>query len=457
MKTAREPSVSDADDTGMVRRFAHVLPLAFITYGLAYLDRANYGSAESRLSASLQLSPRMGPIVLSSFFLGYCLFQIPAAIYATKRNVKWLVFWALLFWGALSGFTGVVRNVKLLITVRILLGAVEGVVLPAMLIHLTRWFTRGERSRSNSLLMLTNPVAMLTASSLSGVLIQYFDNHPVGKYVGWQMMFMMEGLPSMIWAFFWLMLANEKPADARWLSPKEAVAVQAALDAEQRTIPSMRNYWTAFADWRVITLALMFMCFGAASYGFSMWLPGIVNDGTKELPAVAGHLTAVPYLIAIFTSLGVAWLSDRKLRRKRYVLGSMVIGGLAYCLSCAAGPGNFFIVFLGLIVVGSCIYTPTSPLWAWMAEMLPRNVAGEAMALVNSFGALGAFMGSMVFGLLKNQYHAYGPSFLFGAGCFAAAGLLTGLVRSQPSLAPSEVASLAAMPIIPSVETVGEA
>jgi len=118
-------SYSTTEQTRTTSRFARVMPLAFITYGLAYLDRVNHASAEKGLSSSLNLSPQMGPVVLSSFFIGYCLFQIPGAMYAAHRSVKWLVFWALILWGGLSGLTGVIRNVPLLITDRILLGAVE--------------------------------------------------------------------------------------------------------------------------------------------------------------------------------------------------------------------------------------------------------------------------------------------------------------------------------------------
>jgi sugar phosphate permease len=429
-------AISTSDATRAVGRFARVMPLAFITYGLAYLDRVNYASAEPGLSGSLHLSANMGPIVLSSFFLGYCLFQIPGAIYASRRSVKRLIFWALLLWGILSGLTGVIRTVPLLIADRILLGAVEGVVLPAMLIYLTRWFTRPERSRANSLLMLTNPVTMATASALCGVLIQYFDSHPRGPYVGWQMMFIVEGLPSLLWAFGWWWLADERPTDAAWLLPAQAAAVQAALDQEQQTIGPVRGYVQAFGDWNVIKLSAMFTCFCSASYGLMMWLPGIVAEGARQRPAAAGFLTSLPYDIAIFSMLTVAWLSDRSLRRKRYVVGSMVVGCLAFCVSYVAGPQNFLLAFLGLIVVGSCIYTPTAPLWAWMAEMLPRNVAGESMALVNSFGAFGGFLGSMIVGLLKNHYHSNGAAFMFQAICFAAAGLLAASARSRDQGTP---------------------
>lgn len=423
---------ASADDTAMVARFARVLPLAFVTYGLAFLDRVNYASAEPAMSRALNLSPRMGPTISAVFFLGYCLFQIPGAIYAARRSVKRLIFWALILWGGLSMLTGVIRSVPLLIADRILLGAVEGVVLPAMLIYLTRWFTRGERSRSNSILMLTNPVTVATAAALSGVLIQFFDDHRVAGLHGWQMMFVLEGLPSVIWAFLWLMLADENPTEASWLSVNEREAMQRKLDDEQREIGVVRGYLAAFSDVRVVKLAIVFACFCSASYGLVMWLPGIVAEGTRQRPAAAGLLTSLPYVLAIFSMLAVAWASDRALRRKPFVVGSMALGCAAFCLAMIAGRDHFLIAFMGLIVVGSCNYMPVAPIWAWMAEMLPQNVVGESMALVNSFGAFGGFVGTIGVGLLKNKFHTNEAAFMFQAGCFAAAGLLAAITGSPP-------------------------
>jgi sugar phosphate permease len=116
----------------------------------------------------------------------------------------------------------------------------------------------------------------------------------------------------------------------------------------------------------------------------------------------------------------------------------MFVGCAAFCLSYIAGPEHFLIAFLGLIVVGSCVYTPTAPLWAWMAEILPRNVAGESMAMVNACGAFGGFIGSIGVGLLKSHFHSNGAAFLFQAGCFALAGLLT-LAAGRDALAPAKV------------------
>jgi sugar phosphate permease len=432
-QTLPDIATPSSDTTRAAMRFARVMPLAFISYGLAYLDRVNYASAEKGLSGALHLSPRMGPFVMASFFLGYCLFQIPGAMYASKRTVKWLIFWALILWGGLSAATGVIDNVPLLIADRLLLGVVEGVVLPAMLIHLTRWFTRRERSRANALLLLTNPVVMFIAMALCGFLIDFFDHHRVGSYAGWQMMFILEGLPSIIWAFFWLKLADERPSEAKWLTAREAAAMQTQLDREQVGIKHVTHYWAAFSDIRVIFLSGMFLCFCSASYGLMMWLPGIVSEGTKQRPAISGLVSAIPYLIAIVTMLLVSWASDVTMQRKPYVFGSMLVGCAAFITSCIAGPDHFLIAFVGLTIAASCMYTPTGPLWAWMAEILPRNVAGEAMALVNSSGAFGGFIGITAVGWLKGQFHANGPAFVFQASCLACAALLAGMAALVPA------------------------
>lgn len=430
------------------------MPLAFVNYALAYLDRVNFGYAQrgGAMSATLHLSPNMGPFLSSSFFIGYCLLQIPSAMFAAKRQkVKWFIFWALLLWGCLSGLTGIITSVPLLIALRISLGAVEGIVLPVMLIYLTKWFTRPERSRSNAILMLANPVTMTVASAVCLTLITYFNSHRIGGFEGWQMMFIIEGLPSIVWAFIWLRLADETPADARWMTPREATTVVAMLDKEQRTIPKMGNFWTAFLNPSVLLIAGMFMCLNAASYGMSMWLPVIVEKGALlvyhspaavswglTLAATAGLLTTVPYFISIFTSLGVAWMSDRSLRRKRYVVGSMFVGSAAYILAYIAVAHvhaeleSFLIAFLGLIVAGSCIYTPTAPNWAWLAEILPRNVVGESMALVNTFGALGGLLGTNLVGMLVAHLHSNNAAFVFLACAFGMAGVLGSLVRSVP-------------------------
>ena len=159
-------------------RWYRLIPVAFITYSLAYLDRANFGfGAAGGMAEDLKITGAMSSLLGSLFFLGYFFFQIPGALYAANKSAKKLIFWSLILWGALATATGMLSDVRLLIVIRFMLGVVESAVMPAMLILLSRWFTKSERSRANTFLILGNPATILWMSILSGYLIQA---------VGWQ-------------------------------------------------------------------------------------------------------------------------------------------------------------------------------------------------------------------------------------------------------------------------------
>src|SRR5688572_25156755 len=207
-------------------RWYRLIPVAFITYSLAYLDRANFGfAAAGEMAKDLQITPAISSLLGSLFFLGYFFFQIPGAHYAAKKSAKKLIFWSLILWGALAAATGMVSNIGLLIVIRFMLGVVESAVMPAMLILLTRWFTKAERSRANTFLILGNPATILWMSIVSGYLIDS---------VGWRWMFILEGIPAIIWAFFWWRLVDDKPKDAKWLSDEEKMALDQQLQKEQQ-------------------------------------------------------------------------------------------------------------------------------------------------------------------------------------------------------------------------------
>lgn len=425
-------SPTTADPTRVAARFARVLPLAFVTYALAYLDRVNYGYAEAKgLSETLHINTQLSSLLGATFFIGYTLFQIPGANYAANRSAKKLCFWAMVLWGALSAIQGLLPSVWMLFIARFLLGAVESVIFPAMLVFLTHWFTKREKSRANTLLIVGNPLTMACGSVISGHLIYQFDKHPFFHLAGWQMMFVLEGIPSILWAIVWWFAADDFPAQAPWLEPQHARAVQEKLDEEQKGLPAMRDYWAAFQDPRVLMLSAMYFCWSIGTYGFVFWLPKVVKDGSGLDIKITGWLTSLPYFLAIATMLVVSYWSDRLLNRKSFIWPAMIIGGLAFAMAAFVGASHFWWAFAALLFAGASVYTPCGPLWAFIAEMVPRNVVGESMALVNSAGAVGGFVGSYAVGFLVGHFHRNGPSFLFMAGSLVLAGLITMTVRSS--------------------------
>ena len=401
-------------------RWVRLVPVAFITYSLAYVDRANYsiGSAGG-LGKDLGISGEQDALLGALFFLGYFLFQIPGAWYAEQRSAKRLMFWSLLVWGVLASLTGVIRDIHLLYLDRLLLGVAESVVLPGMVIFLSHWFTRAERSRANAFLILGNPVTVLWMSIVSGYLVHA---------VGWRGMFIAEGIPAIVWAFCWWRLVQDRPAQAAWLDPAEREAVEARLREEQQALKPVRNYAEAFRTPMVILLAAQYFCWSVGVYGFVIWLPSMLKSGRSIGIVEIGWLSASPYLLATLLMVAVSYFSDRLGRRRVFVWPFLVVGAVAFLGSYLLGRASFWPGFALLVAAGGAMYAPYGPFFAWIADVLPRNVAGGAIALINSFGALGSFVGSYAVGWMNAATGGPDLSYLTMAGALLVSGLLTLMV-----------------------------
>ncbi|MEG9434887.1 MFS transporter [Edaphobacter sp. HDX4] len=411
----------------MKRRWTYVLPAAFITYSLAYLDRANYGfGAAAGLATTLHITGSQTSLLGALFFLGYFTFQIPGASFARKRSARWLIFFALILWGTLAALTGVIRHFWLLALDRFLLGVAESVIFPAMLLLLTRWFTREERSRANSILILGNPITVLWMSAITGYLIQAF---------GWQKTFILEGLPSVLWALAWIFLVRDKPDEAGWLDPQAAETLEHTLAQEQTSIDPVESVRHALLRSDVLLLSLQYFAWSVGVYGFVLWLPTIVRRGSSLSMGQTGLLSAVPYLAAIVLMIIVSYLSDKSLRRQDLVWPFLLLSGLGMLGSFLLADISFAGAFVCLVIAGGCMYAPYGPFFAIIPERLPKNVTAEVLALINSCGALGAFAGSYLVGLLEALTHSSRPGFLLmSLSLICSAFLILALPKTAPSL-----------------------
>jgi sugar phosphate permease len=400
-----------------MKRWYRLIPVAFFTYSLAYLDRANFGfAAAGGMAKDLNITAAMSSLLGSLFFLGYFFFQIPGALYAAKKSAKKLIFWSLILWGALAMATGMIGNVNALIGIRFMLGVVESAVMPSMLVFLSRWFTKSERSRANTFLILGNPATILWMSILSGYLIDS---------VGWRWMFILEGLPAIIWAFLWWRLVVDKPGDAKWLTDDEKNDLQEQLDAEQQSIKPVKNYAVALRSRIVILLCLQYALWCIGVYGFVMWLPSIINAAPDSDIVKTGWLASVPYLLAIIGMLTASYFSDKTLKRKSFIWPFLLIGSLAFYGSYLIGPSHFWLSYILLVIAGGAMYAPYGPFFAVITEVLPRNVSAGAIAMINSLGALGSFVGAYIVGYLNGTTGGFGASYIFMAGSLFLSAILT--------------------------------
>nr|WP_294548323.1 MFS transporter [uncultured Rhodopila sp.] len=406
-----------ADRQRYSSRWARLIPIAFITYSLAYVDRANYSfGAAGGMATDLLITPEAASLLGALFFLGYFFFQVPAAYYAQKYSAKRLIFWSLILWGIFAAATGLLTDIRMLYADRFALGVMESVVLPGMLIFLSHWFTKAERSRANTFLILGNPITVLWMSVVSGYLVQAF---------GWRGMFIIEGAPPILWAFVWRRMVEDWPSEAKWLDPAEREPLERKLDEEQRAFKPVKNYAAAFRTPSVILLAMQYFCWSIGVYGFVIWLPSILKTGSGLSIVSVGWLAAGPYLAAAILMVATSFFSDRRGERKVFVWPCLLIGAIAFYGSYLLGESNYWLSYGLLVLAGGAMYAPYGPYFAMIAEMLPRNVAGGAIALINCCGALGSFVGSYVVGWLNGVTGASSASFGFMAIALLVGALLT--------------------------------
>lgn len=398
-------------------RWYRLIPIAFITYSLAYLDRANFGfAAAGGMAKDLNITAATSALLGSLFFLGYFFFQIPGALYAANKSAKKLIFWSLILWGFLAMATGMINNINALIAIRFMLGVVESAVMPAMLILLSRWFTKSERSRANTFLILGNPATMLWMSILSGYLVQS---------LGWRWMFILEGLPAIIWAFFWWFLVDDKPKNAKWLAEDQKQKLEQKLHEEQQIIKPVKNYAVAFKSKVVILLCLQYALWSIGVYGFVIWLPDIIKKAGNLSMVNTGWLSSLPYLLAIILMLTASYFSDKTLKRKIFVWPFLLIGAVAFYGSYLAGTTNFWLSFILLVIAGGAMYAPYGPFFAVITEVLPGNVSGGAIALINSFGALGSFLGAYIVKYLNDITGGFDASYIFMSVALLLSAIIT--------------------------------
>ncbi len=404
-------------------RWYRIIPIAFITYSLAYLDRANFGfAAAGGMNEDLHITKSMSSLLGSLFFLGYFFFQIPGAHYASHKSAKKLIFISLILWGGLATATGMVSNVNSLIIIRFMLGVVESAVMPSMLILLSHWFTKQERSRANTFLILGNPVTVLWMSVVSGYLIDS---------LGWRWMFILQGAPGILWAFVWWKMIDETPKEAKWLTVQEKTAIEEQLMKEQQGIKPVKNYGQAFRSKAVILLCLHYFMWSLGVYGFVMWLPSIIKSSPQMDIVTTGWLSAVPYIVAILGMLGASYFADRTLNRKLFIWPFLIIASVALFGNYLLKDADFWWSYSLLVITGGALYAPYGPFFALITELLPKNVAGGAIGLVNSMGALGSFIGAYMVGYLSSLTGNFNASYILMSVAVLFSALLT-LVITKP-------------------------
>jgi MFS family permease len=383
------------------RRWLRLIPPATLVYIIAYVDRVNIGFAiAGGMTEDLRITASIAGLAAGIFFFGYLFLQIPGGHIAERGSAKKFIAATILAWGSISVATGFVTSETQLLVLRFLLGVAEGGVYPAMLVIISHWFPRNEHARANSVFIMGLPIASIITGPISGWLIAEW---------GWRQVFIVEGLLSVLLLAIWWPLIDDRPQEAKWISPEERdylISQLAQEHAAQRAAVKVESrYRDVVFDPNVWKLTVFLFCYLIGVLGFTIWLPTILKSLMNTGMAAVGLLSAVPYIATIVGMNVASWLSDRTMNRRLFI--ALPALGFALCFFCAtAFRAQPWVSYGFLIGCGFFMHGFSGSFWTIPRILLPSHIAGGAMGMINGLGNLGGFFGPFLVGWLTTQTHS---------------------------------------------------
>jgi MFS family permease len=399
-----------------------LLPLLVLSFVISYVDRTNVGFAALTMNRDLGLSATAFGWGAGVLFFGYCFFEVPSNLALYHYGARRWIARIMITWGLIAAATAWVNGPWSFYLMRFLLGLAEAGFTPGVMYFFFAWYPVEYRSRVLSVFQMSVPLASLISGPLSSAILP-LDG--VGGFAGWQWIFLIEGLPAIVLGFVVLFCLADTPQEATWLAADEKQLVVAILAAEKRDRP-VRHFWAALSDSRVLILAGIQFGFTIGSYAVGIWLPLILKQHQLSNIAI-GYVAAIPYLFGCLATLIWSWQVDKSGRRT----GNLAIA----CLIGAAGL-VFSIVFdslvLGLVGLSIALVGITSArgiFWSIPPRFLTGIGAAAGLALINSVGTFGGFVGPVTMGWLKDLTGSFNSGLAAMAGLIAASAVLTWVLR----------------------------
>ena len=391
--------VPDINAALLYRRIVwRLVPFLFLGYLCAYLDRVNVGFAKLQMAEDLAFSETVYGLGAGIFFIGYFLFEVPSNLLLHRIGARRCLARIMILWGLISTAMSLVDDARSFYILRFLLGVAEAGFFPGVILYLTYWFPAGLRGRVTALFATAVAVPSVVGAPLSGAIMAHFHGH--AALDGWQWLFIIEGLPSVCMGFLALIVLDDSPAQARWLSPHEREFVMNAVVAEQRAVPH-HGLLAGFRTPAVWGLSLVYFSFVLGLYGLNFWLPTMVKElGYTDLVEI-GFISAIPFGTAGVVMVLVARRADLRNERRWHMVIPALLGAAG--LLGSVGLANHPVWAVVALTVGACGVLSTIPqTWSIATALLGGSAAAAGIAIINSVGNLSGFAGPYAIGWLKD-------------------------------------------------------
>ena len=419
-----------------------VIPFLILLYFFAFLDRVNVGFAALTMNKAIGLTAYTFGWGAGIFFIGYFLFEIPSNIILAKIGARVWIARILISWGLVSACTALVRGPFSFMLVRFILGVAEAGFFPGVILYLTYWFPARYRAQMIGLFFAANPISTALGSPVSGLILG-LDG--LLGLAGWQWLFIIEGVPSVLLGFVTLGYLTDRPGQADWLSGEERdwLVNELAKEKAEREARYKFNLWQALTNGYVLVLGFMYFALVTANNGLVLWQPQIIKNFGLSNQQV-GFVNSIPFVLGVIAM--VLWGRHADRHREYRFHFALACGVAGVGLAVAALTGNSLWALIGLSVAAVGGYGALPTFWPLPTAFLSGTAAAGGIALINSIGNLGGFAGPYILGWLRETTKGFTAGLYFLAAAAIAAGVMAVLARgpvgrNAPSAKPDTASS----------------
>jgi ACS family tartrate transporter-like MFS transporter len=407
-----------------------LIPLLFLFYVVAYLDRINISFAALTMNADLAISSTQFGLLTGIFFWGYFLFEIPSNLLLHKIGARIWIARILITWGIVAAATGLVHSAPQLYVARFLLGVAEAGFSPGIFLYLMYWFRQRDQAQMLALFMAAAPISSILGAPVSGFILDHVHWLAIGS---WRWLLILEGLPAIVCGVVTYYLLPNRPAEAAFLTEDEKARITSELAREEQdksgahSISALRTL-THPRVWHLASVHFMYL---VGFYGMLFYMPQAVKSlSTAYSNTLVGILVMVPHLAGLTAMILVSRSSDRRLERRYHAAIPAIVGGVALGLLGVTRSPLLSITLWSFAAMG--LYSYNAPFWAIPSKFLSGISAATGIALINAVGSLGGFVGLSAIGALANgKGGIYSGLALCGISLFVSAMLVLLLPKNQ--------------------------
>ena len=403
------------------RKYLYIILPTFIGSVIAYLDRVNIAYAALTMNADLGFTAQVFGMGSGIFFVGYVLFEVPGALIAERWSPRMWIARIMITWGLISGCMVFVSNAWQFYLVRFLLGAAEASFYPVMYASVfPRWFTPEERPQALALMLTSLQISAIIGAPLAGWILGI----EVFGLKGWQVLFVIESLPALIFGVMVLFVLADWPEQVTWLTPKEKQYLKARFEQETEAKKTARRYtlWEALCDREVLKLCLIYFLWISGFWGFNYWMPTALKEISGWSNLMIGWLIVIPMILSLLAMLFVGRSSSRSGEKRWHGAVPMFIGAIGLGVGTFVHDPLVNLIFIAVTAIG--VYSAFGVWWSYPTTFLSGTAAAGAVGLINSFGNVGGYIGPYLTGFVKDMTGSFSWAYVSLAVFLALAGFL---------------------------------